>query len=340
MYKERIDLDVGTMQELFGVNDQNVKKLENELGVSLLTREGMVELSGEDVAAVKTAVETLRTLNRMGEQGETLGEFAVDRALDFVRTGSSDAAVEAMRDTIAVSYNGAPIKCRTVGQKKYVEALRNNTVTISIGPAGTGKTYLAVAVAVAALKAKKVAKIVLCRPAVEAGEKLGFLPGDLQNKVDPYLRPLYDALEELLGRDTMGRYLETGVIEIAPLAYMRGRTLKNSFVIADECQNMMLSSHIMILTRLGEGSKMVLTGDITQIDLPDPRDSGLRECAEILSGMDDIAVIRLSGGDVIRHKLVAQIVKAFEQHAAARKSTAPSKKPTHPALYTRHAKGK
>ena len=212
MYKERIDLDVGTMQELFGVNDQNVKKLENELGVSLLTREGMVELSGEDVAAVKTAVETLRTLNRMGEQGETLGEFAVDRALDFVRTGSSDAAVEAMRDTIAVSYNGAPIKCRTVGQKKYVEALRNNTVTISIGPAGTGKTYLAVAVAVAALKAKKVAKIVLCRPAVEAGEKLGFLPGDLQNKVDPYLRPLYDALEELLGRVTLGR-VNSGLAE-------------------------------------------------------------------------------------------------------------------------------
>lgn len=319
MVTQKIDLDALLMQDLFGVGDTNLKVLEQELDISVVTRDGYAELQGETAELVQTAADTLRTLERMRQLGEPLNEFAVSRALQFVREGDPEAAVAAMKDVIAYTYNGAPVKCRTVGQRKYVKAMQESTVTIAIGPAGTGKTYLAVAAAVAALKSKQISKIVMCRPAVEAGEKLGFLPGDLQTKVDPYLRPLYDALDEMLGPETVARYMENRTIEIAPLAYMRGRTLKSCRLIADECQNMSLSQHLMILTRLGEGSQMVLTGDVTQVDLPSPEDSGLEACADILDGMDDISVIRLGGADVVRHKLVGEIVKAFEKHKQKKK---------------------
>ena len=294
----------------------NLKILERELGVKLVTRDGDVEVSGEDGENLRLAVQTLGMLNKMRGIGEKIDEFAVVRALESVRQGKAEETVTAMKDVVAYTYSGAPVKCRTLGQKKYIKAIEENTVTISIGPAGTGKTYLAVAEAVRALKDKKVNKIVMCRPAVEAGEKLGFLPGDLQNKVDPYLRPLYDALDEMLGPETVQSYMEKRIIEIAPLAYMRGRTLKSMFLLCDECQNMSLSQHLMILTRLGEGSKMVLTGDVTQIDLPSPEDSGLERCAQILEGIDDIKVIRLSGADVVRHRLVGKIIDAFEKNKA------------------------
>ena len=316
MASEKIELDVRTMQDLFGISDTNLKILERELGVKLVTRDGDVEVSGEDEGNLRLAVQTLGMLNKMRGIGEKIDEFAVVRALESVRQGRAEETVSAMKDVVAYTYSGAPVKCRTLGQRKYIKAIEENTVTISIGPAGTGKTYLAVAEAVRALKDKKVNKIVMCRPAVEAGEKLGFLPGDLQNKVDPYLRPLYDALDEMLGPETVQSYMEKRIIEIAPLAYMRGRTLKSMFLLCDECQNMSLSQHLMILTRLGEGSKMVLTGDVTQIDLPSPEDSGLERCAQILEGIDDIKVIRLSGADVVRHRLVGKIIDAFEKNKA------------------------
>jgi len=313
---EKIELDVLTMQDLFGVSDTNLRILEQELGVKLVTRDGDVEVSGQEEGNIRLAVQTLEMLNQMRGIGEKIDEFAVVRALESVRQGRAEETVTAMKDVVAYTYSGAPVKCRTLGQKKYIKAIEENTVTISIGPAGTGKTYLAVAEAVRALKDKKVNKIVMCRPAVEAGEKLGFLPGDLQNKVDPYLRPLYDALDEMLGPETVQSYMEKRIIEIAPLAYMRGRTLKSMFLLCDECQNMSISQHLMILTRLGEGSKMVLTGDVTQIDLPSPEDSGLERCAQILEGIDDIKVIRLSGADVVRHRLVGKIIDAFEKNKA------------------------
>ena len=318
MYSEKISLDVSVMQDLFGVGDTNLTAIENSLSVSVSTRGGFVEVSGEE-ANVKLALDTLHTLERMHKNGETLNDFAVSRAIDLVREGQGEAMVAAMKDTIAIAHNGTPIKCRTIGQRKYVDAMRKNTVTICIGPAGTGKTYLAVAAVVGMLKRKEIERIVMCRPAVEAGEKLGFLPGDLQNKVDPYLRPLYDALDELLGHDTVQRYIENRTIEIAPLAYMRGRTLKNAGCLIDECQNMTLMSHKLILTRLGEGSRMILTGDVTQIDLPAGTESGLSKCAELLDGIEGIGVIRLSSKDVIRHKLVGQIVKAFDKYEGSKK---------------------
>lgn len=314
MASEKIELDVLTMQDLFGISDVNLRVLEHELGVTLITRDGDIEVTGESEETVRLAVQTLRMLNQVRGLGEKIDEFAVARALNSVREGRAEETVSAMKDVVAYTYSGAPVKCRTLGQRKYIRAIQENTVTIAIGPAGTGKTYLAVAAAVRALKDKKVNKIVMCRPAVEAGEKLGFLPGDLQNKVDPYLRPLYDALDEMLGPETVQSYMEKRIIEIAPLAYMRGRTLKSMFLLCDECQNMSISQHLMILTRLGEGSQMVLTGDVTQIDLPSPEDSGLERCAEILEGIDDIKVIRLSGADVVRHRLVGKIIDAFDRH--------------------------
>ncbi len=321
MTNENLELDVLTMQDLFGVTDTNLKLLEKLLSVNIVTRDGTVEASGEDPEQVHLAVQTLSMLDRLRAVGEKIDEMAVVRAVDAVKAGQEEAAVAAMKGVVAYTYSGAPVKCRTLGQRAYVKAIENSTVTIAIGPAGTGKTYLAVAEAVRALKDKKVSKIVMCRPAVEAGEKLGFLPGDLQNKVDPYLRPLYDALDEMLGPETVQGYLEKRIIEIAPLAYMRGRTLKNMFLLCDECQNMSIAQHLMILTRLGEGSRMVLTGDITQIDLPSREDSGLEKCAQILQDIEDISVIRLSGADVVRHRLVGKIIEAFEKNQVGK--TAP-----------------
>ena len=314
MYTNTMELDIAVLQDLFGIADANIKVIEGNLQVGILTRDGTVEIKGESEENVRLAGETLKTLAQMRHEGQKIDDFTVVRVIDLVRTGDGEAALAAMKDTVVVTHRGAPIKCRTIGQKKYFEAIKNNTVTICIGPAGTGKTYLAVAAYVAALKRKEIEKIIMCRPAVEAGEKLGFLPGDLQNKVDPYLRPLYDALDEILGHDTVQKYVENRVIEVAPLAYMRGRTLKNAGVIVDECQNLVMTSLKMILTRLGEGSRMVLTGDVTQIDLPAGSESGLKKCSELLAGIEGIEVMHLNSRDVVRHKLVGQIVKAFEKY--------------------------
>lgn len=313
MYIDKISLDVSVMQDLFGIADTNIKAIENNFFVDICAREGYIKISGDE-KQVKLAIQTLNTLEKIHKNGETLNEFSVLRTIETVQVGQSEEMINAIKDVLAVAQNGTPIKCRTIGQKKYIEAIKNNTITICIGPAGTGKTYLAVAAAVGMLKRREIERIIMCRPAVEAGEKLGFLPGDLQNKVDPYLRPLYDALDELLGHETVQRYIENRTIEIAPLAYMRGRTLKNAGCIIDECQNMTLVSHKLILTRLGEGSKMILTGDVTQIDLPDGTKSGLAKCAQLLNGIEDIAVVRLGSKDVIRHKLVSQIIKVFEKY--------------------------
>ncbi len=314
MHTQTMELDIAILQDVFGVGDANLKTIEQQLQVSVLTRDGTVEIKGAEQEQTELAAETLKTLGLMRHAGESIDEFTVLRVIDLVRSGDSEAALAAMKDVVVITYRGAPIKCRTIGQRKYIDAIRKNTVSICIGPAGTGKTYLAVAAVVAALKRKEIDKIIMCRPAVEAGEKLGFLPGDLQNKVDPYLRPLYDALDEILGHDTVQKYVENRTIEVAPLAYMRGRTLKNAGVIVDECQNLVMTSLKMILTRLGEGSKMILTGDVTQIDLPVGSESGLRKCAELLRGIEGIEVTELSGRDVVRHKLVGQIVKAFEKY--------------------------
>ena len=238
--------------------------------------------------------------------------------IDLVKSGNDDKISAMAQDVVCVTAKGKPIKAKTLGQQKYLKAIAKNTITIGVGPAGTGKTYLAVAQAVSAFRAKEVDRIILTRPAVEAGERLGFLPGDLQNKVDPYLRPLYDALFDMLGPDTYSKYLERGNIEVAPLAYMRGRTLDNSFIILDEAQNTTREQMKMFLTRLGFGSKMVITGDITQIDLPGDKPSGLKEAMRVLEDVEDIAICRLTASDVVRHALVQKIVAAYDQYEKTR----------------------
>ena len=237
-----------------------------------------------------------------------------------MKSGQEDKIGQVARDVLCVTAKGKPIKPKTLGQKRYVDAIKANTVTLGIGPAGTGKTYLAVAAAVAAFRAGQINRIILTRPAVEAGERLGFLPGDLQSKVDPYLRPLYDALFDMLGPETYNKYLERGSIEVAPLAYMRGRTLDDSFIILDEAQNTSREQMKMFLTRMGFGSKVVITGDVTQIDLPADKVSGLREAMRVLNGVEDIAICRLSGADVVRHVIVQRIIKAYEEDEHRRKS--------------------
>ena len=313
---------------VFGSFDENIRRIEDALDVRIINRSTDLKVSGDE-EMVDKAVRTLEGLLALASKGEAIDEQRVRYLITLVNEGN-DAQVEQMtKDVVCITAKGKPIKAKTVGQQKYMKAIAKNTVTIGVGPAGTGKTYLAVAAAVAAFRERTVNRIVLTRPAVEAGERLGFLPGDLQNKVDPYLRPLYDALYEMLGAETFQKYQERGSIEVAPLAYMRGRTLKSMFLLCDECQNMSIAQHLMILTRLGEGSKMVLTGDVTQIDLPSPQDSGLERCADILEGIDDIEVIRLTGADVVRHKLVGKIITAFENNKAAPGQPA-EKKPGQP----------
>ena len=314
---------------VFGACDANVKAIENALGVAINLRDSNVEVRGEDEANVKIAVDTLEALKRMYTNGELINETMVSRTMDLVRYGGVEDTFQAMTNVVAITHRGQPVKCRTIGQKNYVKALQENTVTICIGPAGTGKTYRAVAAAVTALRRKEIDRIIMSRPAIEAGEeRLGFLPGDLQSKVDPYLRPLYDALDELLGHEQVQRLMENRVIEIAPLAYMRGRTLNSAAVIIDESQNASLPTLKMALTRLGEGSKIILTGDITQIDLPRPSGSGLEKCADLLKGIEGIAVVRLNNRDVVRHRLVREIVKAFEKEEEKQKEKQPK-----PAAY-------
>ncbi len=304
---------------VFGSFDENLRLIEAELNVRVTDRESELKISGE-AENVMYAQRAIEGLMRLAAKGENIEEQNVRYVLGLVRAGQDDKIGELSRDVICVTAKGKPIKAKTLGQKKYVDAILKNTVTIGIGPAGTGKTYLAVAAAVAAFRAKSVNRIILTRPAVEAGERLGFLPGDLQSKVDPYLRPLYDALFDMLGAETYQKYLERGDIEVAPLAYMRGRTLDDSFIILDEAQNTSREQMKMFLTRLGFGSKIVITGDETQIDLPVDKVSGLKEAVRVLDGVEDIAICRLTGADVVRHVLVQRIVEAYDRYEKARQS--------------------
>ena len=303
---------------LFGSFDENIRIIERELSVAVVSRDGELKVSGEgeDVLAAVQAINGLLTYSSRGEQ---INEQNVRYILQLVRSGNADKIGELAGDALCVTAKGKPIKAKTIGQKRYVEAIRKNTVTLGIGPAGTGKTYLAVAAAVAAFRAKEVNRIILTRPAVEAGERLGFLPGDLQSKVDPYLRPLYDALFDMLGPDTYQKYLERGNIEVAPLAYMRGRTLDDSFIILDEAQNTSREQMKMFLTRMGFGSKMVIAGDITQIDLPGDKPSGLKDAMKILKGVEGVSICQLTQQDVVRHVMVQRIIEAYARFEEKRK---------------------
>lgn len=303
---------------LFGSFDENVKIIENEYRVSVISRGTELKVVG-DGENVSLAVRALNALLVLIGKGEALTEQNVRYVMSLVKEGSEDKIGSMASDSICITSKGRPVKPKTLGQKKYCEAIRGNTITFGIGPAGTGKTYLAVAMAVTAFRAKEVNRIILTRPAVEAGEKLGFLPGDLQSKVDPYLRPLYDALFDMLGAETFQRCQERGAIEVAPLAYMRGRTLDDSFIILDEAQNTTPEQMKMFLTRLGFNSKMVITGDITQIDLPDGKKSGLKKVIHILRDIDDIAICRFNQKDVVRHKLVQDIVNAYQRYEEEKK---------------------
>ena len=298
---------------VFGSFDENIKRIEQTFDVHVTNRATELKVSGEDEAVEKAAraVEGLLTL---AAKGETIDEQKVRYLIDLVKSGNDDKIGEMAKDVVCITAKGKPIKAKTLGQQRYMKAILKNTITIGVGPAGTGKTYLAVAAAVAAFREKTVNRIILTRPAVEAGERLGFLPGDLQNKVDPYLRPLYDALFDMLGPETYQKYLERGNIEVAPLAYMRGRTLDDSFIILDEAQNTTREQMKMFLTRLGFGSKIVITGDVTQIDLPTDKTSGLKEALKVLENIPDIAICRLSASDVVRHALVQSIVAAYDKY--------------------------
>ena len=298
--------------DIFGSFDENIKLIEHELDVSVVSRDDQLKISGE-AENVLYAVKAVQGLLGLAGRKETITEQNVRYIINLVKAGNEEHINDIARDVLCVTAKGKPIKPKTLGQKRYVDAIKKNTITLGIGPAGTGKTYLAVAAAVAAFRDKQVNRIILPRPAVEAGERLGFLPGDLQSKVDPYLRPLYDALFDMLGAETYNKYLERGSIEVAPLAYMRGRTLDDSFIILDEAQNTSREQMKMFLTRLGFGSKIVITGDITQIDLPRDTVSGLKEAMRVLDGVEDIAICRLNEADVVRHVIVQRIIKAYEE---------------------------
>lgn len=308
--------NIEDQRSVFGTQDIWAKKLEKDLGVSLTLRGDSVEIGGDESSkAMARAV--LKAMVQLSHQGEEIREDMVERFIEEAREGSLDSLFKAMENAVTLNYRGLPIKCKTFGQQNYVEMLRQKAVTICIGPAGTGKTYLAVAQAAQELKEGSIERIIMSRPAIEAGEeRLGFLPGDLAQKVDPYLRPLYDALRDVFGQERADKLRENGVVEVAPLAYMRGRTLNRARIIIDEGQNASLSTLKMALTRLGEDSRMVLTGDVTQIDLPKISDSGLSRCAEILRGVEGIGVIHLNNRDVVRNKIVKDIVKAFEKEEA------------------------
>ena len=299
---------------VFGSFDENIKRIEEALDVKIINRGTDMKVSGEE-ENVDKAVRTLEGLLALAAKGENIDEQRVRYLITLVREGNDDQVAQMAKDVVCITAKGKPIKAKTVGQQKYMKAIQKNTITIGVGPAGTGKTYLAVAAAVAAFRERTVNRIILTRPAVEAGERLGFLPGDLQNKVDPYLRPLYDALYDMLGAETFQKYQERGSIEVAPLAYMRGRTLDDSFIILDEAQNTTKEQMKMFLTRLGFGSKIVITGDITQIDLPDDKTSGLKDAVRVLEDVNDIAICRLSAADVVRHALVQEIINAYEKAA-------------------------
>ena len=316
--EQRISIDrLDQAVNIFGSFDENIRLLEKEFEVTVVNREGELRVEGEEenVALAARAVQALLTLS---SRGEIIGEQNVRYVIGLVRSGQDERITELTGDVLCISAKGRPIKPKTIGQKEYIKSVLNNTITIGVGPAGTGKTYLAVAAAVQAFRDKQVNRIILTRPAVEAGERLGFLPGDLQSKVDPYLRPLYDALFDMLGAETYQKYLERGNIEVAPLAYMRGRTLDDSFIILDEAQNTSREQMKMFLTRLGFGSKIVITGDVTQIDLPDGKASGLKEAMRVLRKVEGIGICELTNNDVVRHVMVQRIVKAYEDYETAK----------------------
>lgn len=297
---------------VFGSFDENIKRIEENLDVTITNRGSELKISGhaEQVDKAARAVEGLLSL---AAKGETIDEQRVRYLITLVKEGNDSQVAQMAKDVVCITAKGKPIKAKTVGQQNYMKAIAKNTITLGVGPAGTGKTYLAVAAAVAAFRERSVNRIVLTRPAVEAGERLGFLPGDMQNKVDPYLRPLYDALYDMLGAETFQKYQERGSIEVAPLAYMRGRTLDDSFIILDEAQNTTKEQMKMFLTRLGFGSKVVITGDISQIDLPSDKTSGLKDALRVLEGIKDIAICKLTAADVVRHALVQEIISAYER---------------------------
>lgn len=304
--------DIEKLALVLGTFDENLNVLSNELKVDFLVKGTDLVIKGEE-KEVKTATQVIDKMLSLINEGETLDMSRLIYCINLAKEGNTEDVSKIMSGVVAITSRGKPIKCKTLGQKKYVDAIKKNSVVFGIGPAGTGKTYLAVAMAVSAYKNKEVEKIILTRPAVEAGEKLGFLPGDLQTKVDPYLRPLYDALSEMFGLEHYQKLMEKGVIEVAPLAYMRGRTLSNAFIILDEAQNTTKEQMKMFLTRLGEGSKAIVTGDITQIDLPEGKKSGLKHATYILKNIDGIEVITLTAKDVVRHPLVMKIIDAYEK---------------------------
>lgn len=307
-----IKLSAEAITKLFGAYDENVKFIEKELGVTIRTSEDGLSISGDNEEKAAALIDSAA---KMLAANKEVDKAFLRRAIDLINDGQQEEITVLSSNVVAVTNKGKQIFCKTIGQREYVKAIRNKTIVFGVGPAGTGKTYLAVALAVSAFKAGEVEKIILTRPAIEAGEKLGFLPGDLQTKVDPYLRPLYDALQEMFGIDSYTKLIERGIIEIAPLAYMRGRTLSSSFIILDEAQNTTGEQMKMFLTRLGENSKMVITGDDTQVDLPYGKTSGLSSATKILSGIDEIGIIRLTEKDVVRHELVQKIVIAYEKAA-------------------------
>ena len=316
MFEQTVDIErIEQIINLFGNFDENIKRIEKKYKVSITSHGSQIRVRG-DVTDVMNAVRTIEGLLVMINKGEQITDQSIEYVSGLVEDGEDDritAVTDA--DCICITSKGKPVKPKTIGKRQYAEAIKKNTITIGVGPAGTGKTYLAVASAVSAFRAKTVNRIILTRPAVEAGEKLGFLPGDLQQKVDPYLRPLYDALFDMMGAENFQKCQERGDIEVAPLAYMRGRTLDDSFIILDEAQNTTNEQMKMFLTRLGFNSKAVVTGDITQIDLPDGKRSGLKDAVKVLKNVDDIAIHYLTGRDVVRHRLVQEIIKAYERSA-------------------------
>lgn len=314
----RIDMSAEQMQKIFGMQDAYIRKLENDFKVAVINRNGEVMVSGEEANAEKAA-RVLKQLMVILKRGGEIEEQSVDYAIEMGKEKQEEALSQIDADCICHTAGGKPIKPKTLGQKAYVDAIRNNMIVFGLGPAGTGKTYLAMAMAITAFKNDEVSRIILTRPAIEAGEKLGFLPGDLQSKVDPYLRPLYDALYQIMGAESFARNMEKGLIEVAPLAYMRGRTLDNAYIILDEAQNTTPAQMKMFLTRIGFGSKVVVTGDSSQKDLPAGTKSGLDVAARVLGKVDGIAFCNLTSRDVVRHPLVQKIVKAYEDYEAKEK---------------------
>ncbi len=321
-------IDAGSlddMQKLLGTFDENLNIIARELDISAAVEGVRLKITGEE-ENVALAARVLEGILKLIRGGEGVDKSRIAYCIELAREGNLDGIEQVMSNVVAISSRGKQIKCKTVGQKKYVDAIKNNTVVFGIGPAGTGKTYLAVCLAVSAFKGKQVEKIILTRPAVEAGEKLGFLPGDLQTKVDPYLRPLYDALQEMFGLEAYAKLMEKGLIEVAPLAYMRGRTLSNAFIILDEAQNTTCEQMKMFLTRMGEGSKVVVTGDVTQIDLPDGKRSGLKHAVSVLKNIEGIETVTLTAKDVVRHPLVTEIVRAYERDGSRRENSREERK--------------